>query len=100
MNKNIRPAETLLFLLNFQTLKLMGPFLSFDKVSKDIVPSAFKGRFKSQVGVEPLDVPLREVKKDKRIPAGPKTITETEGLVLELWGGQEASAKVQEAWVQ
>lgn len=98
MKKNIKPADTLLFLLNFQTLKLMGPFLSLEEVSKSIVPNAFGGKFSAQVGVEPLDTPLREAKVEKRVPAGPKTVDQTESLAMLLQGGQEAPAKVQESW--
>jgi hypothetical protein len=98
MKANIVPEDTLLFLLNFNTLRLMGPFLSFEEAKLDIVRNAFKGNFRAQVRVAPLDMSLLEARMDRRIACGPKTVAETETLVAKLWAGQQAPANLQEAW--
>lgn len=67
--------DTWIFLLNIDVLKLIGPFSPSIEPALDIVPSAFKKRFRAQVRVMPMQ-PLMEVQLGQRIPAGPKTAEE------------------------
>merc|ERR1712217_117011 len=71
MKHCIRTFDTELFLLNFESLKLTGPFVAVEEPNKDVVPGAFGGKFTAQVRVVPLDYPLVEVQVTQRTPAGP-----------------------------
>mmetsp|Transcript_94110 Transcript_94110/g.201981 ORF Transcript_94110/g.201981 Transcript_94110/m.201981 type:complete len:982 (+) Transcript_94110:79-3024(+) len=105
MTEGIRP-DTNIFLLNFETLLMVGPFAAVGAPQKDIVPHAFGKRFGAQVRVAPMDMEVFEAKLERRIPGGPKTaqevaelnarLLEGEAKPLGSWGsGEEPPAKRQ-----
>lgn len=97
MRACIKPL-TELFLLNFETLQLFGPFVANGLPGMKIVPGAFGGRFNAQVSVRPLDSCVWEVSLDRRIPSGPKTPEELRGLEQRFQQGRAAGPEVQLAW--
>lgn len=96
--KQVITPGTQLFLLNFQSMKLVGPFVATGLPDRAIVPNSFGGRYNAQVPAAPLEAPLREVKLDTRPRNGPMTPEEVDALLGRLGAGQAAEAKVQEAW--
>jgi len=104
LQKCIQP-DTLLFLLNMDSLNLVGPFIAAEEPKLNIVPGAFNGRFKAQVRVTPCDPPgIREIQLERRIPGGPKTVEEVEKFKEwmlqpdEACGSSGAGPRLQEAW--
>jgi len=95
-------GDTQLFLLNFQTSMLMGPFVARGSAAHDIEPGAFNGKFRSQIRVAPRGRLLMEMKMQvgTRLPAGPKTGAEVATVEVGLWSGwgKPVKKKVQEAW--
>jgi len=53
MQRSIMPKETLVFLFNFETRCLFGPFSANGKPDRDIVPDAWRGRYGAQVQIQP-----------------------------------------------
>lgn len=96
MESCIKPT-TELFLFNFDTTNLMGPFLPAGVPAKDIAPTAFGGRFSSQVRVKRSEV-LREVKVGSRLVSGPKSESEVEELRARLERGNAVTASGQAVW--
>jgi len=70
MKQYIKP-DTQLFLLNMETLKMLGPFAPNSKPEYGIVKAAFGGRFNAQVRVMPTPG-LMETQLEKKCPSGPK----------------------------
>eukprot|EP00747_Dinoflagellata_sp_TGD_P099882 gnl/TRDRNA2_/TRDRNA2_167879_c0_seq5.p1 gnl/TRDRNA2_/TRDRNA2_167879_c0~~gnl/TRDRNA2_/TRDRNA2_167879_c0_seq5.p1 ORF type:complete len:1148 (-),score=292.16 gnl/TRDRNA2_/TRDRNA2_167879_c0_seq5:64-3486(-) len=92
-------VDAKLFLLNFQTMKLMGPFTAFGEPSLNIAPGAYGGKFSAQVAVAPLEEPLMEIWLNQRIPCGPKTPAETASLLKRLQEqGNPCAESTQKAW--
>merc|ERR1719313_2787929 len=97
MTKHITP-DTLLFLFNFQLNKMMGPFMPLGPPEEDIVPSAFNRRFRAQVKVAPVDMPVLEVTPAAKTNGGPLKAHEVEALKARFMKGQAARDSVQKAW--
>jgi len=97
MKRCIKPG-TKIFLLNFQSLKLIGPFVAVGNPDRAIVPGAFGGRYNAHVRVAVSDEPLFEVKLERRMAGGPKPLAEVMAIQEQLRQGGAAPASVQEAW--
>merc|ERR1719235_1338638 len=76
----------------------MGPFVATGLPDTGIAPGAFGGRFNAQVNVA-AELPLREVKLQKRMPSGPKSSEEVAELEQQLQMGSIAREELQEGWV-
>ena len=79
MQRSIK-ADTQLFLFNFQSLKLMGVFISNGPPEHDIVPTAWGGRFSAQVRVVPRQTPVVEMTLDRRMTCGAKSAIQVHQL--------------------
>eukprot|EP00929_Paragymnodinium_shiwhaense_P052592 TRINITY_DN26346_c0_g2_i1.p1 TRINITY_DN26346_c0_g2~~TRINITY_DN26346_c0_g2_i1.p1 ORF type:complete len:1272 (-),score=312.62 TRINITY_DN26346_c0_g2_i1:463-4278(-) len=97
MQANIT-SDTHLFLMNVDSMLLMGTFTPVDAPALSIVPGLFHGRLNAQVRVVPREAPLMEVKMGWKPPPGRKTPEEVEGLRDLLLRGHPAEARVQVAW--
>jgi len=93
----IWPYDTRLFLLNFETKSLMGPFVATCPPAKNIVPNAFHRRFAAQVRVQPVDEPLMQVEMKSKI-SGVVQANQVADMVAQLARGREADARSQMAW--
>merc|ERR1719171_2947899 len=91
-------SGTPVFLLNLQTLKLMGQFTATGAPDRCIASGAFGGKFNAHVRVAASKGKLREVKLERRIPTGRKTVAEVGALEQQLQQGQELDATSQQAW--
>lgn len=97
MRSCIQPF-TELFLLNIQSLCLLGPFAAAGLPTRNIAPGAFGGKFNAQLHVAPLDSAVWEVSLEGRIPAGPKSAEELRELKVCFQQGHPAHDEVQRAW--
>ena len=70
---------TQLFLFNFQSRKLAGPFMATGMPEQDIVPAAWGGKFRAQVTVAPFE-DCREVKLKNRLGCGWKSAAQLDEL--------------------
>jgi len=95
--KHTIKQDTQLFLFNFQSWKLLGPFVAIDEPKQNIVPSAFMRRFSAQVRVVPVG-PLCETKISTRLESGMKTADEVMALMDSLLNAGAASDAIQKAW--
>eukprot|EP00929_Paragymnodinium_shiwhaense_P120080 TRINITY_DN91986_c0_g1_i1.p1 TRINITY_DN91986_c0_g1~~TRINITY_DN91986_c0_g1_i1.p1 ORF type:complete len:1054 (-),score=180.69 TRINITY_DN91986_c0_g1_i1:3-3164(-) len=66
MQKHISD-DSPLFLLNFESLKLLGTFAPIGAPEMDIEPEAYGGKYPAQVQVKPIDTKLRVATVSRRI---------------------------------
>lgn len=99
MQHCIKP-DTQLFLLNFETLKLIGPFVGISTPELDIAHEAFGGKFSAQICAEPLAEPLLQAALRERLRAGPKSAAEVEQLRGALAAGGAAPDDLQDVWAK
>eukprot|EP00929_Paragymnodinium_shiwhaense_P083807 TRINITY_DN44783_c0_g1_i1.p1 TRINITY_DN44783_c0_g1~~TRINITY_DN44783_c0_g1_i1.p1 ORF type:complete len:1098 (+),score=327.22 TRINITY_DN44783_c0_g1_i1:96-3389(+) len=97
MRQNIKANDTRLFLLNYESRTLMGPFVAKIPPNKNIVPQAFHRRFAAQVRVMPLEEPLKQVDFKSKLQSV-ITANQVAELMTQLAAGREADAKTQMAW--
>merc|ERR1712085_88999 len=90
--------DTQLYLLNYDTLDLIGAFTCTSAPERALVPEAFGGKFSAQVFIMPLETPLLQCKLQARIPAGPKSEEELVKLRSLLEAGGLAPSEAQDAW--
>jgi len=92
-------AETKLFLFNFDSNSLIGPFTPVGSPERELVPGAFGGRFSAQLRVAPAGDELREANMGgARITAGAKPAAEVDAFMAKLQEGEVLPADAQEAW--
>jgi len=96
MQKYIKP-DTQLFLLNMETLKLLGPFAPASKPEWGIVKGAFGNRFNSQVRALPT-ANLMEAQMEKKIPSGYKDAAGMRLIKSLMDKGGPAPITVVQAW--
>jgi len=70
MRKSVMP-NTSIFLMNFESMQLLGPFAPDGAPEQAIVKAAFGGRFGAQLRVKPTEK-LMMASIDTRFPGGPK----------------------------
>merc|ERR1712107_616576 len=88
---------TPLFLINFQSRRLMGAFKAAAPPEEDLAPEAFGGKFSAQVRIDWPDA--REVAYlQTRMKAGPKTRAEVISMMLELTEGKDLKSVKESPW--
>ena len=89
-------ADTLCFLINFETLRLTGPFTVLQGPEWGLVRSAFGGRFGAQVRVVPSATwPLYDAQLQQRVPGGAKNGAGVMEIMKLLQKGKEANDSYQ-----
>jgi len=99
MQRCVEPGSTMLFLLNFETLKLYGPFTAVSAPDRSIMPGAFGNRFTAHVRVDRLQEAIQECHLPERIGGGPKTSQQVTQLLLQLDQGTTAPDSMTEAFL-
>uniref|UniRef100_A0A7S2VIX3 DCD domain-containing protein n=1 Tax=Zooxanthella nutricula TaxID=1333877 RepID=A0A7S2VIX3_9DINO len=94
--KQIR-MDTPLFLLNLDTLKMLGPFAPQSMPAKNIIPGSFGGRFNAQIRVAATDG-LLETQIERKIPTGWKDAGSMKLVSSFMDKGQPAPIPVQRDW--
>eukprot|EP00927_Polykrikos_kofoidii_P082736 TRINITY_DN8302_c1_g1_i1.p1 TRINITY_DN8302_c1_g1~~TRINITY_DN8302_c1_g1_i1.p1 ORF type:complete len:1233 (-),score=226.89 TRINITY_DN8302_c1_g1_i1:48-3746(-) len=92
-------SDTKLFMLNTDSMQLMGTFVAVDVPQSRAVPGAFNNRFNAQVKVAPdKSSQLLSLKVGAKTSFGPKSAEETDSLSQLLQRGGPVEARVQVAW--
>lgn len=89
---------TPVFLLNFQTLELIGVFCAVGLPDRNVAPGAFGGRYSAQVEVAVPGMALRHVKVERRLPSGVKSAADVKALQEQLHHGSLVDPDAQECW--
>lgn len=94
--KHFITQETQLFLLNYDSLRIIGAFSMCDPPAAHLVREAFGGKYSAQVRVTPLDEPLLQATLGERMSAGPMSLEALASLRMKLQ--EAASEEAQAAW--
>mmetsp|Transcript_29786 Transcript_29786/g.68599 ORF Transcript_29786/g.68599 Transcript_29786/m.68599 type:complete len:845 (+) Transcript_29786:102-2636(+) len=98
MKDNIQP-NTPLFLLNMDSLMLVGTFIANGEPGQDLVEGAFGKKYTAHLHVTPVQ-PLLEVQLRLKKNAGPLSADDVKLMKHSLLNGQAASEATQAAWGQ
>ncbi|CAK0887704.1 unnamed protein product [Prorocentrum cordatum] len=91
MQRSISPGMEL-FLFNLESMVLMGPFVAACAPAPGLLPSAFGGKFRSQVKIAQAGAPPREVRLEAKQRSGPLPAERAEALRAALRSGGRAIA--------
>jgi hypothetical protein len=93
--KALIKTNTKLFLMNFESLKLIGPFIPNGLPGRELVKGAFGGKFCAHVRVTPCPSGLQQATLDRKLPAGAKDDSSTRALLRMLQDGSPHLSSVQ-----